>query len=223
MNPQLSIRSITVGPLAVNCYLAFDPETRKAAVIDPGGDGPSILETAAESDLGIRYILNTHGHCDHTGANVFLREKTGARIGIHENDAPLLESAELSGARTMRIKYDPHKPDFVFSDGEFVDIGKARLWIMHTPGHSGGCSCFYSPGKKRETPVLFSGDTLFAAGIGRTDLFGGNFDNMVKSLKRLVTQLPPETRVFPGHGPITDLQTEKNSNPYLSGAMEDNL
>jgi len=215
MISHAAIRSGAVGPLAVNCYILFDQDTRDAAIIDPGGEPRQIMEWVKKIDARVLYILNTHGHCDHTGANLALKEQWDVPIGIHEFDAHLLEDPDLSGANVLNLPFTLHKPDFTFVDGEFVDVGGVRLWAIHTPGHSpGSCSFFlWSDGYGR--PVLFSGDTLFAGGVGRTDLPTGNQSDLFISLDKLVKCIPEETMVFPGHGPVTSFANERQTNPFI--------
>ena len=215
VNTKAGLRSISVGPLAVNCYILYDEESRDAAVIDPGGDGPGIIHLAGQLGVNIRVILNTHGHCDHCGANPYVREKTGARIGIHQEDAGLLESIHLSGASTLQIPYEPHKPDFFFGHADNQDVGGLRLLITHTPGHTRGGCCFFLKDDGYGNHLLFTGDTLFAGSIGRTDLHSGSYNDIMKSLDHIIREFPPETRVYPGHGPSTILSREIRSNPYL--------
>ncbi len=215
MGIRASIQCIIVGPLASNCYLLAG-ENRDAAVIDPGGDAPDIMALAQELRLNIRLILNTHGHCDHCGANQYVREKTGARIGIHKLDAPLLGSAVLNGAELFGMPFSPHKPDFTFADGDVLKVGALELQVLHTPGHSEGGCCFFLGKGGGDEPVLFSGDTLFAGSIGRTDLPGCDFEKMRASLKRLIEIIPPESLVYPGHGLATTFAAELAHNPFLA-------
>lgn len=215
MKACASVRSLSVGPLAVNCYLLLDEESHDAAVIDPGGDGPSIMQMAEQAEAHISLILDTHGHCDHIGDNTYIREKTGARIGVHHLDAPFLEDTLLNGAQYMSLSCIPHKPDFTFSDGEELIVGGIRLCVIHTPGHTAGSSCFFIEDDGSGRPILFAGDTLFAGGIGRTDYYGGDAGEIMKSLKKLLTKIPPATFVYPGHGPAFNFGDECKSNPFL--------
>ena len=215
MSTHTLIYSITVGALATNCYL-LAAENADAVVIDPGDDGDIIVALEQRHRLNVRLILNTHGHCDHCGANQYLRNKTGAPIGIHKLDAPLLGSAELNGASLLGISFTPHNPDFTFADGDVLKIGNLKLKVIHTPGHSEGGCCFFLEGSAGDTPVLFSGDTLFAGSIGRTDLPGCSPEKMKQSLRRLKKTIPPETIIYPGHGPATSFVEELSKNPYLT-------
>jgi len=212
---KISIRSVTAGPLAVNCYLVFNENIKHALVIDPGGDGPVILRMAKRNGVKISMIINTHGHCDHIGANSFIRDKTGAKIGIHKLDEPLLNNTLLNGAQRMCLACPPHTADFTFEDGDHLQVGGFNLKIIHTPGHTNGCCCFFIEGTDSDPPILFSGDTLFAGGIGRTDYYGGDETAIYKSLKRLIEEIPPSTMVYPGHGPACNFGDESERNPFL--------
>jgi len=212
---HISIRSLSVGPLAVNCYLVFDETIKSATVIDPGGDGPIILRLAERFGARIGHILNTHGHCDHIGANTFLREKTGAQIAIHKLDESLLDNILLNGAQRMHLSCPAHKPDFVFEDGDILKGEGFSLKVLHTPGHTKGSCCLFIENTDGGIPILFSGDTLFAGGIGRSDYYGGDEPAMYKSLKRLLNEIPRETMVYPGHGPAFNFGEERNRNPFL--------
>jgi len=214
MPDPISIHSICVGFLAVNCYIVARGKSRGAIVIDPGGDGDQILALANERNLPICYMLNTHGHIDHVGANVFLRENTGAKIGIHVQDAPFLGGETLCGAQALGFPFTPHHPDFTFQDGDQLNLADISLKVIHTPGHTPGGSCFFMD-QTEEAPVLFSGDTLFCGSVGRTDLPGGDFKNLEKSLKKLKTIIPPETIILPGHGSQTTMKEELETNPFL--------
>jgi hydroxyacylglutathione hydrolase len=220
MGSLVSMRSLTVGPLAVNCYLLYDLDSHKGIVVDPGGDGELIVSLVNKLGLKIEYILNTHGHCDHSAANVHVRDKTGAQLGIHEDDAYFLSDPDKNGANSMRIQYIPHKADFFIEDKEFIDVGCMRVWVMHTPGHSPGSCCFFIENLGYGKPALFSGDTLFSRSIGRTDLPGGSYDTIMDSLTFLVKQIPGESVVFPGHGPSTVFVEEKEHNPFFANIGE---
>lgn len=215
MTGKILIRNLSVGPLDVNCYLVFHEKFKEAVVIDPGGDGPVILRLAERYGVKISLIINTHGHCDHIGANSFIRDKTGAKIGIHKFDESLLSNTLLNGAQRMSLSCPPHTADFTFEDGEIHNIEGLTFKVIHTPGHTKGCCCFYIEGSESDPPILFSGDTLFAGGIGRTDYYGGDEPAIYKSLKRLIVEIPPSTMVYPGHGPAFNFGDERERNPFL--------
>lgn len=201
---------VVVGALETNCYLAFCGETRDCAVIDPGADPGRIIAAVAALELRPRLILNTHGHLDHTGANADMKAKFDIPIWIHGADAPFLESphflelALMLGARTSPA------PDRLLADGDDVTFGKCSLRVLHIPGHSPGSVGFLGNG------LLFSGDTLFNGGVGRTDLPGGAWADLERSIRERILTLPVGTVVLPGHGPWTTVAQETESNPFLA-------
>lgn len=205
MNYQLVI----VGPLETNCYIYFCPETRECAVIDPGAEADQIFPLITHLNLKPVIILNTHGHVDHTGANLEIKDRYRAPIAMHQDDLPLLEeNIQLEFGLMLGAKPTP-RPDRLLADGDEVRVGQTSLKVIHTPGHSPGSVCFYTPG------ILFSGDTLFCGGVGRTDLPGGSWKDLIRSLRTRVLTYPDETLVLPGHGPRTTIREEKENNPFL--------
>lgn len=205
MNYQLVI----VGPLETNCYIYFCPETRECAVIDPGAEADQIFPLITHLNLKPVIILNTHGHVDHTGANLEIKDRYRAPIAMHQDDLPLLEeNIQLEFGLMLGAKPTP-RPDRLLADGDEVRVGQTSLKVIHTPGHSPGSVCFYTPG------ILFSGDTLFCGGVGRTDLPGGSWKDLIRSLRTRVLTYPDETLVLPGHGPRTTIGEEKENNPFL--------
>lgn len=205
----MEIITLVVGELEVNCYLVGDAKKNEWLIIDPGGEGKEILETIAGKKAGIKFIVNTHGHPDHTSANNVIKKETGAPLYIHKADASFLSGLFTTMARLSGIKGASSKPDCFLKEGDTVSIGDISFKVIHTPGHTPGGICLYARG------VLFSGDTLFAASIGRTDLPGGSLDNLLNSIKDKLFSLPDETMVYPGHGPRTSIAEEKNSNPFF--------
>ena len=184
---------LVVGPLMVNCYIVGCKETKAAAVIDPGGDVPRIVSELAKRELTVKYILNTHGHWDHTDGNEELERITGA---------PLLIDAADAG-KASRGK------DGFLEEGQEIRSGTYCLKVLRTPGHSPGGVCFHSPG------AVFCGDTLFAGSIGRTDLPGGNYRDLLDGVRKKLFSMEDDTRVYPGHGPPTTIGQEKRSNPFF--------
>jgi glyoxylase-like metal-dependent hydrolase (beta-lactamase superfamily II) len=204
------IEVFPVGPLQVNCVVLGCPVSRKAVVVDPGADLELIKEVLRKHDLSVELILNTHGHFDHIGANAALKEETGAPIWIHQADLPLLQRASIQAA-TYGLKVEDSPPaDGELSDGAVLQFGEQSLEVLHTPGHSPGCVCFYREG------LLISGDTLFAGSVGRTDLPGGDHAQLVQSIKAKLAGLPPLTKVLPGHGPLSTIDHELKHNPYIT-------
>ncbi len=206
------LETVVVGPLMVNCYILGCETTREGVVIDPGGDADRILSVVSRHDLKIQTIINTHGHFDHVGANHDLMKSLAVGLLIHELDAPMLERAD-----DMALKYglramNSPPPNGFLRDGEFISFGKYRLMVLHTPGHTpGGCSL-------SGDGVVFTGDTLFADSVGRTDFPGGSSSALGKSIREKLLTLPDETIVYPGHGPDTTIGHERLHNPYLTRA-----
>lgn len=208
----IQFQCFTVTELEENCYIVWDDQTGDTVVIDPGGEAELITTFLRDRQLGVRLILNTHGHIDHIGANDALRAATGAPIGIHQNDAPMLASRLLCGADWLGWKYTEHEHDFLLNEGEAVTAGSLRFEVTHTPGHSPGSVMLHLA----EAGLLFSGDLVFLGGVGRWDLPGGNADVLFQSIREKFLPLPDETRVFPGHGPSTTVGAERLTNPYLA-------
>jgi len=200
-----------VGALQVNCVVLGCPISRKAVVIDPGADLELIENVLHKNDLNVELILNTHGHFDHIGANAALKTLTSAPLLIHKEDVKLLQLAKHQAAAYGLSAEDSPLPDTELQGGEALQFGEQTLTVLHTPGHSQGCVCFYTQG------LLVSGDTLFAGSVGRTDLPGGDHHQLLKSIQDKLAGLPPETRVLPGHGPLTTIAHELKHNPYING------
>lgn len=207
----LIIRTLTVGPFMANCYIVACPNSREAAVIDPGDDGLAILQAIGRDDLQVKYIINTHGHIDHVGANAQVKRNTGAPILIHREDAPMLANpgklAVFNPAAMQKVTADRE-----LEGGDELPLGEQTMAVIHTPGHTRGGICL------KLGDVLFSGDTLFAGSIGRTDLGGGSYTDLMASIKEKLLPLGDQIRVFPGHGPATTLGQERLYNPFLQGA-----
>jgi glyoxylase-like metal-dependent hydrolase (beta-lactamase superfamily II) len=204
------IVTLPVGLIQTNCYLVGCEETNEGAAIDPGGHPQHILKEAERRGLEIRYVLNTHAHFDHTDGNRAIVKATGASLALHPLDLPVLRSS--GGAAFFGLQADPSPdPDLELHDGDELAVGKLCFKVLHTPGHSPGHVCFYEPTEG----VLFDGDVLFYRGIGRYDLPGGNWPQLVDSIQRVLFALPDETVVYPGHGPETTIGEEKSLNPWL--------
>lgn len=203
------LEALVVGPLQVNCYILACPQTAKAAVIDPGDEGERILDVLRSAGLKLVTVINTHGHFDHVGSNGLLVEATGAGLLIHEADLPLLHRIrEHAAAYGLRAAPSP-EPTRLLQDGEVVTVGSLQLEVLHTPGHSPGGICLLAG------EHLFSGDTLFAGSVGRTDLPGGDFGLLAEGIRRRLWGLDDATIVHPGHGPETTIGREKATNPFV--------
>jgi len=200
---------LIVGPLSVNCYIIGDDQTREAIIVDPGGNARDILDTLRREQLKPIAIINTHAHFDHLIALAELREKTGAPFWLHTDEAPVLASASL-GARMFGFAMAQPKPaERLLHDGDPVRVGTLVLRVLHTPGHTPGGICLLGDG------WLISGDTLFQAGIGRTDLPGGDYATLMASIRDKLLTLPDTTIVYPGHGEPTTIGEERQLNPFL--------
>ncbi|MBN2429078.1 MAG: MBL fold metallo-hydrolase [Deltaproteobacteria bacterium] len=211
----MRIHTLVVGALQVNCYIVACEETRQAIVIDPGDEGERIWEVVSAEGYELKQIVNTHGHFDHLGGNKFLVEKSGAQLLIHELDLNLLKTITGHAAK-FGLEVEPSPvPDRFLSDGDILKIGRLEARVLHTPGHSPGGICLLMG------EHLFSGDTLFARSVGRTDLPGGDFATLLEGIRRQLLPLPDATVVHPGHGPDTTIGEEKALNSFInSGESE---
>ena len=200
-----------VGPLQCNCSVIGDEKTHEAMVIDPGDQIEGILDILRQEKLTLKQIVITHAHIDHVGGAMKLKAATGAPILMNQNDYALLKMLDMQAAWVgMRLPGDV-QVDEAIGQGRVLKIGDISSSVIHTPGHSEGSICIYFPAEKK----LIAGDTLFAGGIGRTDLPGGSTEKIMRSLHTQVLALPDETEVFPGHGPVTTIGEERETNPFL--------
>jgi glyoxylase-like metal-dependent hydrolase (beta-lactamase superfamily II) len=207
---NMQLARLVVGPLQVNCYIVYDEKTKDAIVIDPGDDAQDILHLVNGKGLKVKYIINTHAHFDHVGANKLLKEATGAELLIHEGDSGLLGvTANQARIFGMTAPSSP-KPDRFVRHGDVIQAGGIALKVIHTPGHSAGGISLAGDG------VVFTGDALFAGSIGRTDLMGGDLTTLITSIKEHLMTLPDDTVVLSGHGPQTTIGEERRENPFLN-------
>ncbi len=206
------LETFPVGPLACNCTILADEATREAIVVDPGDDVSRIHKRLTEQGLKLKQILVTHGHIDHVGGALKLKRLTGAPIFLNESDLPQLDIMDEQ-ASWLGLGRAPETapPDEGLAEGQVVGLEHYPAQVLHTPGHTQGSICLhFAP-----LNLLIAGDTLFAGSIGRTDLPGGDFDQIIASLRTRLLALPDETRVLPGHGPGTTIGQERRSNPFL--------
>ncbi len=212
----MKIERLVVTPLEVNCYIIWDEDSLIGAVVDPGGDGYEIINTIESLGITLDYIINTHGHVDHIGANADVKGKfPDAKIVIHKLDLVLLRNALNSFIAPMvGAKMSPD-PDVLIDDGDVIYVGSISFRVLHTPGHTPGSICLYS----KEERVVFTGDTLFAGSVGRVDLPYSQPDRLIPSIQRKLMVLPDDTLVLPGHGPETTIGRERIANPFVTGAI----
>jgi hydroxyacylglutathione hydrolase len=202
---------LPVGPLQCNCSIIGDETTHEGMVIDPGDDIEDVLDLIEKHNLKIKQIVITHAHIDHVGGAMKLRAATGAPILLNQNDYALLKMLDVQAA-WIGMK-DPGKVEIDHSLGQSdkVQAGSLTADVIHTPGHTEGSICLYFPLENK----LVAGDTLFAGSIGRTDLPGGSMEKIIRSLREKVMALPDDTLVVPGHGPLTTIGEERETNPFL--------
>jgi glyoxylase-like metal-dependent hydrolase (beta-lactamase superfamily II) len=202
---------LPVGPLQCNCSIIGDETTREAMVIDPGDDIADIQAVIAQHNLQVKQIVITHAHIDHVGGAMKLRAATGAPILLNQNDYDLLKMLDVQAQWIGVAPPGKVEIDRSVTTGETVNAGQHTAQILHTPGHTEGSICLYFAAEKK----LIAGDTLFAGSIGRTDLPGGSMQKILNSLHDTVLVLPDETVVVPGHGELTTIGAERESNPFL--------
>lgn len=206
------VQQLIVGGMGVCCYILGCEEAKEAAVIDPGGNEDTILAEVKKLGLELKYIIATHGHADHVCCNRILKEKTGAEIIMHEDDDEFFaKDSVIKFFSVLGLEHSP-RADKTVQEGDTIFVGNEKLSVIHTPGHTPGGMCLYNK------PNLFTGDTLFAGGIGRTDFPGGSHQQLMDSINDKLFILPNETIVWPGHGyggSSSTIGEEKQGNPYL--------
>ncbi len=210
----MMILCFVVGFLATNCYIIACETNSEAIIVDAGleqSDINPILREISKRELKVKYIVNTHGHSDHISGNSLLKKVTGAEILIHQYDIPMLADPEENLSHILGFDVISPPADRILHDGDRIKIGRLEFQVIHTPGHTNGSISLYSKNEQ----ALFTGDTLFAGSIGRTDLPNSSFEDIIMSLRDKLMKLPDETIVYPGHGKQTTIGKEKQENPFL--------
>ncbi len=211
MDNDLIVETIAVGPLGANCYIFGCLEDKVAIVIDPGGEPERIIRRLKERGLTPIMVVNTHGHADHTAGNGPIKEHYGLPIAIHKEDTDFMISAFNRELSQIYGVPQPVAADKTLKDGDVLQLCRHRsLRVIHTPGHSRGGICLLSGN------ILFTGDTLFAHSIGRSDLPGGSSEELLRSIKERLLPLGDNIRIFPGHGPGSTIKEERLHNPFLT-------
>ncbi|MDZ7334539.1 MAG: MBL fold metallo-hydrolase [candidate division KSB1 bacterium] len=203
------LNKITAGPLGVNCYIIGCEATGAGAVIDPGDEAPVILEHIKQQRIDVKFILLTHGHVDHLAHLSRIKRELGAEFLMHQDDVFLLKGLFAQALMFGLPNPGNPKPDRFISDGDEIALGKLKIKVLHTPGHSPGSVSYFVDNK------LFVGDLIFAGSIGRTDLPGGDYQKLIRSVESKIFTLPDDTIIYPGHGPETTVGQEKATNPFF--------
>ncbi len=205
------LETFPVGPLQCNCSIVADETTREAIVIDPGDEIIYILQRLAAQQLTLKQIIVTHAHIDHVGGAAKLKRATGAPVFLNQNDLSLLDMLDQQANWIGIDSVEKVAVDASADDLATIGLSSIPALILHTPGHTPGSICLLLPAEQ----LLFSGDTLFAGTIGRTDLPGGDSRTIIQSLRERLLPLPDAIRVIPGHGPSTTIGAERETNPFL--------
>lgn len=205
----MEILRLAAGIYAANCYIVYSTSTMEGVIIDPGGDADDIINTIEENDIKVVGIILTHGHADHIGGLNDLKEKYNVDIMIHEDDSEMLKDADINLSNAMPMKTVEVKADRLLKDGDKIAIGDKEMLVIHTPGHTKGGICLKIDGN------IITGDTIFHGSIGRTDLYGGDFDSIIDSIKSKVLIYDDQVVLYPGHGAPSTIGYERMRNPYL--------
>lgn len=205
----MKILALEVGNLGTNCYIVYSEADKRAAVIDPGGSTEQIMAVLHDNKLQVEYIINTHGHADHVLGNLALKKATGAPILIHEDDADMLTSPQRNLSAWIGGGVSCGPADKTLKDGDRITLGDIEMKVIHTAGHTPGGICLLTGS------VLFSGDTLFAESIGRTDFPGGSHQILIDNIQQKLLVLDDAVRVLPGHGPESTIGWERKHNPFI--------
>lgn len=200
---------ILSGEFQENCYIVYDDTSKKAIIIDPGQDGKKVIDKIEKLKLQPELLINTHGHFDHTFSDDIIREKYNIPLAIHKDDTEMLSDADKNFSTIIGSPTIINDADIIFDKEETIETSFCKYSVIHTPGHSQGSICILI------NDVLFAGDTVFKNSIGRTDLYGGDYEKLIKSLQK-IKKLPPDTIICPGHGPFTTLKNELKNNMYFN-------
>ena len=207
----MKILGFPVGPFQANAYLAICEETGRCALVDPGAEAERLLAAAANEGTQIDSILLTHAHIDHIGGVAVVKRETDVPVYLHAADAELYRAAPLQAQGFGLQLEQPPEPDRMLEDGQLLEVGKGKLEVRHTPGHSPGHVCLVGDG------FALVGDCVFAGSIGRTDLPGGDYQTLMDSINERLLTLPDDTVLYTGHGPQTTVGWERQANPFLTG------
>jgi hydroxyacylglutathione hydrolase len=203
------LETVVVGPLQENSYVVACEDAREAVIIDPGAEAERIYQVITLQGFKLKYVLNTHGHIDHIGGVAEIVAKTGVPFLLHEADLYLIEEINRDPLQMFfQIKIPP-RPTRFLHDGDIIPVGKLEMQVLHTPGHTPGSVCFLTD------KTLFSGDTLFANGVGRTDFPGGSHEHLLQSIREKLFVLDDDVRVYSGHGSVTTIGNERQFNLFL--------
>ena len=205
----MKVLVMEVGSIGTNCYLVINEENKSGVVIDPGGDGDMILDKIRQKGLNIEAIFLTHGHSDHIMAVDEIRTATGAKVYISQEDAGMLIKASSNLSAYLGASREFKAADEFFEDGETLTVAGLNFKVIATPGHTRGGVCLICE------DIVFCGDTVFSESIGRTDLPGGSYSQILQSIKNKILVLPDEMKLLPGHGPATTIGWERRRNPFL--------
>jgi glyoxylase-like metal-dependent hydrolase (beta-lactamase superfamily II) len=205
----MKVKRLQAGVYAANCYIVHDDEGN-GIVVDPAGDIEDIMDYLDEKDIKVAAIVLTHGHGDHIGGVMELREKLNVPVMVHKDDEDMVGDGALNLSTSMPMGEVHFRPDKLLDDGQLIKVGSKEIRVIHTPGHTRGGICLLVD------QILITGDTLFQGSIGRTDLYGGDFDMLMTSIMERLMVLPDETIVYPGHGGQSTIGAEKRSNPFIN-------
>lgn len=207
---NIKINQYVVGMVQTNCYIVINQKNKECLIIDPGASAKQLAERIRKEELTPAAILLTHGHFDHVAAAASLAKEFDIKIYAHEADKDTLKDPNKNVSWMVNCK-ESYAADIYLKDEQELMLADLRIKVLHTPGHTTGGCCYYLP----EEDVVFTGDTLFAGSVGRTDFPGGSMSQIVRSIQEKLMVLPAETLCYPGHNDVTDIETEKMENPYL--------